>query len=205
MPFVLTPFSIMVMRLTQDGMLVKAAEVPLVVVIAVLAVMKLVSCVTAPLMVGVEIVGLVPSTFAPEPVEVVTPVPPLATGSVPVTPVVSGRPVALVNVPELGVPKAPPYTTGAPAEPTLTARAVATPVPRPTTPVDTGSPVQFVSVPEVGVPRTGVVNEGDIKSALVATAVAMLANSVLISVPLTIFNGSPGDRESLVAKLVLCV
>ena len=35
--------------------------------------------------IGVTNVGLVASTFAPEPVEVVTPVPPLATGNVPVT------------------------------------------------------------------------------------------------------------------------
>ena len=154
-------------------------------------------------MIAPLIVGPVPNTLAPEPVEVVTPVPPFATGSVPVTPVVNGRPVALVSVPELGVPNAPPLTTGAPAEPTLTARAVATPVPRPETPVDTGSPVQLVSVPEVGVPSSGVVNDGDTRSAFVATAVAILANSVLISVPLTIFKGSPGDRASLVAKLVL--
>ena len=34
-------------------------------------------------------------------------VPPFATGSVPVTPVVRGKPVALVKVPLDGVPKAP--------------------------------------------------------------------------------------------------
>jgi len=54
---------------------------------------------------GVTKVGLVARTFAPEPVEVVTPVPPFATGRVPVTPVVSGKPVALVKVPDVGVPK----------------------------------------------------------------------------------------------------
>ena len=37
--------------------------------------------------------------------------------------------VQLVSVPLLGVPNAPPFTTKAPAVPTLTARAVATPVP----------------------------------------------------------------------------
>ncbi len=37
-------------------------------------------------------------------------VPPFATGRTPVTPVVSGSPVALVRVPEDGVPKAPPET-----------------------------------------------------------------------------------------------
>ena len=37
---------------------------------------------------------------------VVEPVPPLAIGKVPVTPVVNGKPVAFVNTPEAGVPKA---------------------------------------------------------------------------------------------------
>ena len=41
---------------------------------------------------------------APE--SVVAFVPPLAIGSVPVTPVVRGRPVALVSTPEAGVPRA---------------------------------------------------------------------------------------------------
>uniref|UniRef100_UPI004047681A hypothetical protein n=1 Tax=Algoriphagus sp. TaxID=1872435 RepID=UPI004047681A len=36
---------------------------------------------------------------------VVAPVPPLATGRVPVTPVVSGNPVAFVKIPALGVPR----------------------------------------------------------------------------------------------------
>lgn len=36
---------------------------------------------------------------------VVAPVPPFARGKVPVTPVSSGKPVALVNVNEVGVPK----------------------------------------------------------------------------------------------------
>jgi hypothetical protein len=53
---------------------------------------------------GVTSVGLVDNTLLPEPVDVVTPVPPLATGSVPVTPVVSGKPVKLVATPDVGVP-----------------------------------------------------------------------------------------------------
>ena len=36
---------------------------------------------------------------------VVCPVPPFAMGSVPLTPLDSGRPVQFVNVPEVGVPK----------------------------------------------------------------------------------------------------
>ena len=43
------------------------------------------------------------------------PVPPFATGSVPVTPVESGRPVKFVAVPLEGVPKAPPLTKYDPA------------------------------------------------------------------------------------------
>lgn len=43
-------------------------------------------------------------------------------------------PVKFVAVPELGVHKAPPFTTGEPAVPTLTARAVPTPVPSPVIP-----------------------------------------------------------------------
>ena len=61
--------------------------------------------------------------------------------------------------------------------------------------------VPMVPVGSVGVP----VNTGEIRSALVAIAVAMLLNSVSISVPLTILSGSPEGSASLVAKLVLLV
>lgn len=71
--------------------------------------------------------------------------------------------VQLVNVPDEGVPRAPPFTTGAPAVPTFTAKAVATPVPRPAMPVDTGNPEQLVNVPEAGVPSVGVVSVGDVR------------------------------------------
>jgi hypothetical protein len=56
--------------------------------------------------IGVTKVGEVANALAPLPVEVVTPVPPLAADNVPVTPVVKGRPVQLVSVPEVGIPKA---------------------------------------------------------------------------------------------------
>jgi hypothetical protein len=59
-----------------------------------------------PLIVGLVIVGLEDSTTLPEPVEEVTPVPPLPTGRVPVTPVPKGKPVTFVIVPEDGVPSA---------------------------------------------------------------------------------------------------
>jgi hypothetical protein len=89
-------------------------------------------------------------------------VPPFAVGKVPVTPVVKGKPVKFVAVPLDGVPSTPPLTNGAPDEPTLTARAVATPVPKPDTPVVIGRPVAFVKVALVGVPRIGVTKVGEV-------------------------------------------
>jgi len=71
-------------------------------------------------------------------------------------------PVKLVTVPLDGVPRTPPLITGAPAVPTLTAKAVAMLVPRPDTPVDIGKPVALVNVPDVGVPRMGVTNVGEV-------------------------------------------
>jgi hypothetical protein len=60
-----------------------------------------------------------------------------------------------------------------------------------------------VLVPEAAVGAVGVpVNTGLSRSAFVATAIAMLLNSVSISVPLTIFKGLPRGRVSLEAKLV---
>lgn len=41
--------------------------------------------------------------------------------------------VPVLKFPDVGVPRAHPLTTGAPADPTATARAVATPVPSPVT------------------------------------------------------------------------
>jgi hypothetical protein len=83
----------------------------------------------------------------------------------------AGRPVALVSVPDEGVPRAPLKSTGAPALSVLTASAVAIPVPRPLTPVDIGNPVALVSVPEDGVPSTGVVNVGEVRVLLVRVSV----------------------------------
>ena len=57
-------------------------------------------------------VGEADSTVLPVPVDVVTPVPPLATGSVPVTPVVKGSPVTLVITPLAGVPNAGVVSVG---------------------------------------------------------------------------------------------
>jgi hypothetical protein len=80
--------------------------------------------------IGVTKVGLVDKTTLPEPVEVATPVPPLATGNVPVTPVVRGSPVHEVKVPEVGVPKIGVTKVGLVDKTTLPEPVeVATPVP----------------------------------------------------------------------------
>ena len=63
---------------------------------AVNATLLIVVAVAAP-KVGVVNVGLVDRTRLPEPVDVVTPVPPRATESVPVVPAIIGMPVALAN------------------------------------------------------------------------------------------------------------
>jgi len=74
----------------------------------------------------------------------------LATGNVPVTPLVKGKPVTLVITPEAGVPSAGVTRVGLvartmPPEPvTALPRAVATPVPRAVTPVP---PAEAGSVP----------------------------------------------------------
>ena len=62
--------------------------------------------------------------------------------------------------------------------------------------------VTLLMLVAVATPKLGVVNVGEAVSALELTAVWMLSNSVLISVPLTIFKGSPEVSVSLVAKLV---
>lgn len=109
----------------------------------------------------------------------------LVTGRLPVTPVVSGSPVAFVRVPDVGVPstgvtnvgevantRAPVPVSFVTAEIRFALvgvpRKVATPDPSPDTPVDTGSPVAFVSVPAEGVPRSGVVSTGDDNAGAVA-------------------------------------
>jgi hypothetical protein len=101
----------------------------------------------------------------------------LAVGSVPVTPVVKGKPVRFVATPDVGVPNKGVTNVGEVAK-TLApvpvssvkaaarfaldgvARKVATPVPRPDTPVEIGRPVAFVKVALVGVPRMGVTRVG---------------------------------------------
>ena len=103
----------------------------------------------------------------------------------PVT-LLNGKPVALVNVNDDGVPPAPLNNTTAPAFPGLAANAVATPVPKPETPLPIGKPVAFVNVPDVGVPKAPpfTTNEFALPTALlnaVATPVPNPDTSVLIA------------------------
>jgi hypothetical protein len=101
----------------------------------------------------VEVITPVAETVVNAPVEaVVAPTVPLI--------LIDAVPVRFVTVPELGVPKAPPLTTNAPEEPTLTPKAVATPVPKlviPVPPLATGRVPETSAVrltaPKVGAPE----------------------------------------------------
>src|ERR1035437_4633012 len=71
------------------------------------------------------LIASAPTSIAPNPLVIL----PLLSAPTVVRAEVPGYAVAFERLPELGVPNAPPFTTGAPAVPTATARAVATPVP----------------------------------------------------------------------------
>jgi hypothetical protein len=91
-----------------------------------------VSSVTAEIRLALE--GVPKKVATPVPKDVI-PVPPLATGKVPVTPVVRGRPVAFVKVAELGVPNAGVTSVGEFDNTTLVVPVlVVTPVPPLATP-----------------------------------------------------------------------
>ena len=93
-------------------------------------------------------VGDADKTLLPEPVLVVTPVPPFATGKVPVTPVVKGRPVPLVSVTEVGVPRTGVTSVGLVLRTTLPVPVdVVTPVP----PFATANVPATVTAPVVAV------------------------------------------------------
>ena len=162
------------MRFTQEGMLVKSTAVPLVVATAVPRTIFAVDDQLVPSVLNIVLPAVVGETLAANP--------PLAIGNSPVTPVVRGNPVALVSVPLDGVPNAPPLTTNAPDDPTFTARAVATLVPRPDTPVDIGKPVALVSVADTGVPRAvtfpDALSCGDREAAIVSMTFLVPAENV---------------------------
>jgi len=139
---------------------------------------------------GVTSVGEFDNTTLPVPVELVTPVPPLATAKVPVMSAVERLTASHVAF----VPSVWRYLFA------LLVwlgkrlfRAVAA-VEAPVPPSATAKSVIPVIVPPV--------IAAEALSVLVATAVAMLLNSVSISVPRTTLSGSPGVRLSLVAKFV---
>jgi hypothetical protein len=111
--------------------------------------------------------------------KVEVPVPPFAIGNTPVTPVVKGKPVALVKTAAEGVPKFGVVRVGLVAntkdpEPVSSvttvlkfaevgvANNVATPVPKPETPELIGNPDPFVNVTEVGVPKAGLISVGEV-------------------------------------------
>jgi hypothetical protein len=129
---------------------------------------------------------------------VVAPVPPFATGSVPVTPLDKGKPVVLVRVPELGVPRAGVTKVGEVAKTrapdpvsSVTAAArfeedgvpknVATFVPKPETPVLIGRPVALVRVAEDGVPSAGVTRVGDVERTLLPDPVLLTETTFLLA------------------------
>jgi hypothetical protein len=99
-------------------------------------------------------------TTEPVPVDVVTPVPPFVTGSVPVTPVVNGKLVQLAKLPEDGVPNTGVTNVGEDKLGELLNTSEPVPVdidvPEPplaigkipVTPVVKGKPVTLVKVPD---------------------------------------------------------
>ena len=87
-----------------------------------------------------------PISSAPLAGVVVKPVPPLAIGKVPVTPVVSGSPVVLVSTPDAGVPKAGVTSVGE-VDSTTDPDPVEVVAPVPPLPTAT-IPVTFADVPE---------------------------------------------------------
>lgn len=118
----------------------------------------------------------------------------------PETPVEIGSPVAFVNVPEVGVPRAPLKTTNAPFEPVFIPSAVATPVPNPEIPVLTGNPVALVNVPDEGVPNAppfttndpavptltpSAVNT-DVPKAAVVITVPVASGNVIVLIPVRV-------------------
>ena len=125
-------------------------------------------------------VGLADRTVLPVPVEFVTPVPPLATGSVPVTPVVSGKPVALVKTRAVGVPRAGVTSVG------LVANTLA---PVPVSSVKAAAKLADVNEPrEVALPT---LVTAPVKSAFVVTLLAVKAVAVPVMFVPTNADGVP--------------
>ena len=138
---------------------------------------------------GVVSTGDVAKTASPVPVSSVSAAAKLAELGVPrkvatfvpspLTPVDTGKPVALVRVAKEGTPKLGVVSTGSVAKTASpvpvsseiaaskfaevgVAKKVATFVPSPLTPVDTGKPVALVRVAKDGTPKLGVVSTGSV-------------------------------------------
>ena len=152
-------------------------------------------------------------------VKVAAPVPPFATGNVPVTPVVKGKPVALVNVADVGVPKRGVTSVGLVANTkapvpvsSLTAAKRLADVIDPndvalptlvTAPVKlalvvtlpavkpAAVPVMFVPTNALGVPRAGVTNVGDVAKAN-TVPVPVVVYEVPQAVPVELAMPAPG-------------
>jgi hypothetical protein len=142
---------------------------------------------------GVTSVGEFDNTTMPVPVEVVTPVPPFVTGKVPVMSEVE----RLIASQEALPPSVWRYLVALPVwlGKRLFRAAVAVEAPVPPSAM-AKSVIPVIEPPVIAAAELSV---------FVEMAVEILLNSVSISVPRTIFNGSPGLRLSLVAKLVLFV
>lgn len=132
------------------------------------------------------------------PLSVAAPDPPFPTGSVPVTPVLSGKPVRLVATPLAGVPRAgvtrvgDVANTSAPVPVSLVtaairlaldgvAKNVATPVPSPLTPVLMGRPVALVRTPLEGVPRAGVTSVGEVAKTIAPVPVSSVTAAIALA------------------------
>jgi hypothetical protein len=80
-----------------------AAVVALVALVALVTAVEPIAVVISEALAALKALIPLPLTKAPDVIEV-APVPPFATGKVPVTPEVKGSPVTLVRVPDTGVP-----------------------------------------------------------------------------------------------------
>ena len=127
--------------------------------------------------------------------------PPLATGNVPVTPVVQGNPVKFVATPEVGVPNKGVTSVGDVANTAApvpvssvnvaarlalvgVVKKVAIPEARPLTPELIGSPTALVNVPDDGVPRTPALTKGEpARPTSTPNAVATPVPNAVIPVP----------------------
>jgi hypothetical protein len=199
------PVALSVVNAPVDA--VVAPTVPLILIEAVP-----VRLVTTPLTgvprAGVTNVGEVAKTNEPVPVSSVTAASKFALDGVarkvatpvprPDTPVLMGKPVALVKVPLVGVPrigvtkvgevantKEPVPVSSVIAEAKLAlegvAKRVATPVPKPLTPVEIGRPVAFVKTAALGVPRAGVTRVGLVANTLLPVPVLVTETMFLLA------------------------